>query len=64
MDYGMFTDQGNDMVDALVQFAKAFQLSEPAVMGLMNSIAKDERFAEITDTAVREEIGCALGWYY
>jgi hypothetical protein len=63
MDYGMFTDQGNDMVDTLVQFAKAFQLPEPAVMGLMNNIAKDERFAEITDTAVREEVGCALGWY-
>jgi hypothetical protein len=62
-NYGMFTDAGNDMVDALVQFAKTFQLSENVVMAMMNAIAKDECFGEITDTAVREMIGGALGWY-
>ena len=63
MDYGMFTEAGNELVEALVEFAKTFQLSDTAVLSMMNAIAKDECFAEITDTEVRECIGCALGWY-
>jgi hypothetical protein len=62
-DFGMFSDAGNELVDSLVQFAKTFQLSETAVLSMMNAISKDECFGEITDTAVREEIGIALGWY-
>jgi len=62
-DFGMFSDAGNELVESLVEFAKTFQLSDTAVLSMMNAIGKDETFAEITDTAVREEIGCALGWY-
>jgi len=62
-DFGMFSDAGNELVDSLVQFAKTFQLSETAVLSMMNTISKDECFGEITDTAVREEIGTVLGWY-
>jgi len=62
-DYGMFTDAGNELVDSLVEFSKTFGLSDTAVLAMMGAIGKDEAFAEITDTAVREEIGCALGWY-
>jgi len=63
MDYAMFTDQGNALVADLVKLAKTHQLSDTVVMAMMGAVAKDECFAEITDTAVREEIGCALGWY-
>ena len=63
MDYGMFTDAGNELVANLVQTAKNFSLSDVTVMELMNSFAKDPNFAEITDTAVREMIGEQLGWY-
>jgi hypothetical protein len=62
-DFGMFSDAGNELVESLVEFAKTFGLSDTAVLAMMNAIGKDECFAEITDTAVREEIGCALGWY-
>ena len=62
-DYGMFTSKGDRMVDALVDFAKTFSLTESQVMGIMTGIAKDDRYSEITDTAVREMIGEALGWY-
>ena len=62
-DYGMFTSKGDRMVDALVDFAKTFSLTEVQVMGIMTGIAKDDRYSEITDTAVREMIGEALGWY-
>ena len=62
-DYGMFTSKGDRMVDALVDFAKTFSLTESQVMDIMKGIAKDDRYSEITDTAVREMIGGALGWY-
>jgi hypothetical protein len=62
-DYGMFTSKGDRMVDALVDFAKTFTLSQAQVMDMMESIAKDDRYSEITDTAVREMIGEELKWY-
>ena len=61
--YGMFTDAGNALVENLVTMAKTFNLSDVTVMALMNGFAKDENFAEITDTEVRECIGMELGWY-
>ena len=62
-DYGMFTDAGNAVVADLVAFAKTHGLSYPVVMSMMDAIGSDECFGEITDTAVREEIGDELGWY-
>jgi hypothetical protein len=61
--YGMFTSAGDQLVDDLVAFAKAFQLSDTAVLEMMNALSKDESYGEITDTAVREAIGEELGWY-
>lgn len=63
MNYAMFTDQGNALVADLVKLAKTHGLSYPVVMSMMDAIGTDECFGEITDTAVREEIGDALGWY-
>ena len=62
-NYGMFTATGNELVANLVMTAKTFNLSDVTVMALMNGFAKDENFAEITDTEVRECIGMELGWY-
>ncbi len=61
--YGMFTSDGDRLVADLVEFAKAFQLSDTVVLSLMNGIGQDERYGEITDTVVRECIGEELGWY-
>jgi hypothetical protein len=61
--YGMFTDTGNALVENLVMTAKNFNLSDTTVMALMTSFQKDPKFAEITDTEVRECIGMELGWY-
>lgn len=63
MTYGMFTDAGDAVVANLVAMAKTHSLSDVVVMAMMEAISKDECFAEITDTEVRECIGCALGWY-
>jgi hypothetical protein len=62
-DYGMFTSKGDRMVDALVDFAKTYSLSQTQVLDIMESIAKDDRYSEITDTAVRRMIGQELGFY-
>lgn len=63
MTYGMFSDAGDAVVANLVSMAKTHGFSNVVVMAMMNAIAKDECFGEITDTEVRESIGCALGWY-
>jgi len=63
MTYGMFTDAGDAVVANLVSMAKTHGFSDVVVMAMMSAIAKDECYAEITDTEVRECIGCALGWY-
>lgn len=63
MTYGMFSDAGNAVVANLVSMAKTHGLSDVVVMAMMSAIAKDECYAEIEDTEVRECIGCALGWY-
>lgn len=62
-DYGMFTDAGNALVADIVDLAKKHGLSFSIVMSMMDAIGTDECFGEITDTAVREEIGEELGWY-
>jgi hypothetical protein len=63
MNYAMFTEHGNSLVTDLVNMAQTYGLDGEVVMGMCAAIAKDYNFAEITDTAVREEIGCHLGWY-
>jgi len=62
-NYGMFTDAGNELVENLVLLAKVYSISPNTVLAMMDNIAKDECFGEITDTAVREMIGGELGWY-
>lgn len=63
VSFGMFTSAGDRVVGDLVEFAKTHSLSDVIVMAMMSAIAKDECYAEIEDTEVRECIGCALGWY-
>ena len=63
MEYGMFTESGNNLVADVVKMAKTYGLTPTVVTRMMHAIAIDERFAEITDTAVRETIGEELGWY-
>lgn len=62
-NFAMFTESGNSLVRDLVAMAQRYGLQDNVVFGMMNAIAKDLNFAEITDTAVREEIGAYLGWY-
>lgn len=62
MDYAMFTDAGNDAVDAIVRRAKILNCSWAVVERDLYQLAEMADFAEATDTAVREAVYCALGF--
>ena len=63
-DYAMFTDFGNDAVDAIVRQARILKLDWPQVYKELESLAKrfPNDFGEATDTAVRECVYDKLGF--
>lgn len=63
-DYAMYTDFGNDAVDAIVRQARILNMSWQQVNDELYSLAKrfPEDFSEATDTAVRECVYIALGF--
>ena len=63
-DYAMYTDFGNDAVDAIVRSAKVLKMSWPDVYAELCSLAErfPEDFGEATDTAVREVVYHKLGF--
>jgi hypothetical protein len=63
-DYAMYTDFGNDAVDAIVRQARILKLSWPQVLQELRSLAErfPNDFGEATDTAVREVVYDTLGF--
>lgn len=60
MDYGMFTDFGNDAVDAIVRGARILNKTWPQVLRDLSELSQRPEFAEATDTVVREAVYDAL----
>jgi hypothetical protein len=60
MNYGMFTDEGNRVVDGIVIAAKELDWSFGDVYRILNVISRAEGLSEATDTAVREYVYKAL----
>ena len=60
--YSMYTDAGNNAVEAIVKLAIAQQLSWSVTDKLLQALSKDERFSEATDTAVRETVYTACNF--
>lgn len=58
--YGMFTENGNRVIDGIVTFAKEYNYSWSCVDEILTKISKIEGFEEATDTAVREYVYEAL----
>ena len=56
MDYGMFTDAGNAVINSLVEMARKHQLSWHTVHDMLDAISLEEAYEEATDTAVREAV--------
>jgi len=56
MDYGMFTDAGNAVVDSIVEMGRKHQLSWHTVHDMLEAISLDEVYEEARDTAVMEAV--------
>ena len=63
MNFGMYSDSGNHVIQDLVNLANKAQLSDRAVLSMLEALAKDEMYAEATDTVVRERVFAQLGVY-
>jgi len=59
-NYGMFTDEGNRVVDGIVIAAKELGWSFGDVYRILSIISRAENLGEATDTAVREYVYEAL----
>ena len=62
MDYGMFTNAGDAAVHGIVVTADELDLTWEQVENSLYRLARNEDFAEATDTAVREAVYCALNF--
>ena len=56
MNYGMYTDAGNLVIDSIVDLARKHQLSWQTVHDMLEAISLEEAYEEATDTAVREAV--------
>ena len=63
-NYAMYTQFGDDAVDAIVRSAKVLNLTWPQVYQELRDLADrfPEDFGEATDTAVREAVYIKLGF--
>lgn len=62
-DYGMFTSEGNRQIYHLVKAARAIGSPWSRVLDYLEELANsDRRFAEATDTVVRERVYAAMGF--
>ena len=57
--YAMYTDAGNNAVEAIVKLAISQNLSWSVTDKLLQALSQDERFSEATDTAVLETVYAA-----
>lgn len=59
-DYAMFSDFGNEAVDAIVRKARILKMDWGSVYQELCKLAERDEFSEATDTAVREAVYMAL----
>jgi hypothetical protein len=62
--YEMYTEFGDDAVDAVVRHARVLKLDWPAVYAELETLSHkfDGQFGECMDTAVRESVYDELGF--
>ena len=62
MDYGMFSEYGNSVIESLVSCARVEKLTWSEVYRELTLISSKSDLGEATDTEVREIVFCALGF--
>ena len=63
LGFGMFTHAGESAVYGIIVAAEANNLTPDQVLASLERLAKQPDFSEATDTAVREAVFEALGFY-
>ena len=61
-EYGMFTDQGDALIDDLVILANKYQLHDRSINAMLWAISENETFAEASDTVVRDTVFATLSF--
>lgn len=56
----MFTEEGNKIIDTLVSLAKGANFSWQDTLASLLCIARNKKYEEAMDTAVREAVFCTL----
>ena len=59
-DYAMYTDTGNAMIHGIVVGARVKGLLWNDIVDMLRTISDIEGYGEAMDTAVREEVWCAV----
>jgi hypothetical protein len=62
MDYGMFSDEGNEAIRALIQKAQVNKLRWIDVYSELQDLSDLEGYGEAMDTVVREYVYDALAY--
>ena len=63
VDYGMYTDVGNKVIDVLVKTAKRNNFTLDQSYRMLEDISEVPGLEEATDTEVREIFFSVLGYY-
>jgi hypothetical protein len=63
LEYGMFTPEGEQAVQCVVNAARHNGWSWKETYSELCQLARDDRFDEALDTAVREQVYSVLGFY-
>lgn len=61
-DFGMYTDNGNILIQGIVDVAKSTNADWPWVYEKLEMLAKTKGFEEATDTMVREIVFDTVGY--
>jgi hypothetical protein len=61
-EYGMFTDQGNLAIAALVNYARVAGLTWPETYQCLDKLSNNKLYGEAMDTEVRECVYSALNF--
>jgi len=62
LSYSMFTEEGDILVDGIVEVAKGTNADWPWVYDKLIKLGETEKFGEATDTMVRENVFDAIGY--
>ena len=60
--YGMFTEEGDILVNGIVEVAKGTDADWPWAYNKLEMLGETEGFGEATDTMVREAVFDAIGY--